>query len=159
MTGSTVSAYLDPKCIAWLENQKNRSMVINNLIKRAMVDDSDASSLRKNIVLLESNRKEIDNNLNIMYGKLNFCLEKEEEIQNAEKERITNMLADKDKQVKEKHRKIEASPYFKDIQKLTEYDDKKALAIIEKCRRAGNRDFGTYDIKEYLEAKHGTDKP
>ena len=158
MTGSTVSVYLEPKCVIWLGQQKNRSTVINNLVKTAIVNDSDASSLRKNIVLIESNRKEIDNNLNIMYGKLKFCLEKEEQIQNAEKEQITNMLAEKDKQVKEKHRKIEASPYFKDIQKLTEYDDKKALAIIEKCRRAGNRDFGTYDIKEYMEAKHGTDK-
>ena len=154
MTGSTVSVYLEPKCVAWLENQRNRSVVINNLVKKALVDDSNTSSLRKNIVLLESNRKETDNNLNIMYDKLKVCLEQEDQTQNAEKERITNMLAEKDKQMKEKHRKIEASPYFKLIEKLTEYDDKKVMAIIEKCRRAGNRDFGTYDIKEYMEAKH-----
>ena len=158
MTGSSVSAYLDPNCVAWLQKQKNRSMVINNLVKRAMVDDSDASSLRKNIVLLESNRSEIDTNLNTMYEKLTICLEKEEKIQNAEKERITNMLDEKRREKADKFKKIEASPYFKDIQKLTEYDEKKAIAIIEKCRRAGNRDFGTYAIKEYLEDKHGTDK-
>ena len=153
MTGSTVSVYLEPKCIAWLEKQKNRSMVINNIIKKAMIDDSDTASLRKNIILLESNRQETDNNLNIMYDKLKFCLEKEEQIQNAEKERITNLLAEKKRVSDEKCKKIEASPYFKLIEKLTEYDDKKALAIIEKCRRAGNRDFGTHDIKEYLEAR------
>ena len=146
--------YLEPKCVAWLEKQKNRSVVINNLVKQAMLDDSNTTSLRKNIVLLESNRKDIDDSLNKMYEKLRVVLEKEEQIQNAEKERIRNLLAEKEGQTKEKFNKIEASPYFKLIDKLTEYDDKKVLAIIEKCRRAGNRDFGTYDIKEYLEAKH-----
>ena len=38
---------------------------------------------------------------------------------------------------------------------MKEYEEKIALKIIEKCRRAGNRDFGTYNIKEYLEVKYG----
>ncbi len=55
----------------------------------------------------------------------------------------------------EKHRKIEASPIYKDLLKLkpTSFSDPCLDELIIRCRKMGNRDFGTYDLFEYLKDK------
>jgi hypothetical protein len=156
--GGVISIWLDSKQLSWLDKQGNRSKCVQQLINEGMHNDMDTKNLLGLVKNEENLIVQANERLNDYYNKLQIISEQESKIINSEKERIANMLADKKRQTDEKFRKIEASPYFKLIEKLTEYDDKKVLAIIEKCRRAGNRDFGTYDIKEYLEAKHGTDK-
>lgn len=154
--GNVLSISLEEKQIAWLDKHNNRSKVIKELIDAKIKEEMSEISIRKAIKLLTFQKMAMEKQLNNYYFKLKILLEEQEKMQNAEKERIKNLLKERKKAKKERFKKIESSPFFKEIQKMKKYDDEKAMEIIEMCRTAGNKEFGTYALKEYVEAKNAS---
>jgi hypothetical protein len=151
--GGIVSFWVTTKQAAWLDEKRNKSKYLQDLIQKDITIKSDPDTIRKLIVEEENMIHQSKERLNSYFNKLSTIVEKETELQNAEKERMTNMLKEEERKKKEKIKKLESSPFFSEIKKMKVYDDEKAMKIVEKCRKAGNRDFGTYDIKEYVEGR------
>ena len=148
-----VSISLDSKTSTWLNDQKDKSKAIRNLIYDKIKNEGNVEVLRKLIKEKEKDRSEIETELNFFYTKLSTVLKKREEIETETVNKINQIIKSQKDAKKQKFLKIENSPIFKELMSRKNIDEKFLLKLVEKSRKMGNRDFGTYDLKEYVDEK------